>query len=156
MFCERAFTFGYPTDFIEIYTNNDNVTPKSWTQIPPPTINGPPVFEKVVRVQQGTQEQFTLLLPLLWIFGVFVSQLVRVLLSSRRSWRSVSLLAGPSPDGERYLVQVACVVALVWIFSRALFSGLHAQEKPTKSDEHYALWAEKYSRTLLFSSCPHN
>ncbi len=56
-----------------------------------------------------------------------------------------SLLAGPTPDGgERYLVQVACVVALVWIFSRALFSGLHAQEKPTKSDEHYALWAEKY------------
>jgi hypothetical protein len=67
-----------------------------------------------------------------------------------------SLLARPTPDGERYLVQVACVVALVWIFSRALFSGLHAQEKPTKSDEHYALWAEKYSRTLLFSSCPHN
>jgi hypothetical protein len=41
-------------------------------------------------------------------------------------------------------LQVACIVALVWIFSRALFSGLHAQEKPTKSDEHYALWAEKY------------
>ena len=125
---------------------------KSLAQIPPPTINGPPVFEKVVRVQQETQEQFTLLLPLLWIFGVFVSQLVRVLLLAL----GFSLLAGPSPDGERYLVQVACVVALVWIFSRALFSGLHAQEKPTKSDEHYALWAEKYSRTLLFSSCPHN
>ncbi|ELR23226.1 MAPEG domain containing protein [Acanthamoeba castellanii str. Neff] len=87
-------------------------------RIPPPTINGPPVFEKVVRVQQETQEQFTLLLPLLWIFGVFVSQLV------------------------------ACVVALVWIFSRALFSGLHAQEKPTKSDEHYALWAEKLSTAM--------
>jgi hypothetical protein len=123
---------------------------KSLTQIPPPTINGPPVFEKVVRVQQETQEQFTLLLPLLWIFGVFVSQLVRALLAY---WFFFTRWAS---DGECYLVQVACVVALVWIFSRALFSGLHAQEKPTKSDEHYALWAEKYhalflaQHTLLF------
>lgn len=34
-------------------------------------------------------------------------------------------------------------MAVIWIFSRALFSGLHAQENPTKGDEYYALWAEK-------------
>jgi len=87
-------------------------------RIPPPAISGPPLFEKVVRVQQETQEQFALLVPLVWIFGVFLSQ-----------W-------------------LACVVTVVWILSRALFSGLHAQEKLSQNDEYYALWAEKMSTAM--------
>lgn len=78
---------------------------KSLTQIPPPTINGPPVFEKVVRVQQETQEQFTLLLPLLWIFGVFVSQLVRALLFG------FSLLVGPLTASA-----ISCRWRVLWLW----------------------------------------
>ncbi|MGL5081495.1 MAG: MAPEG family protein [Microcoleaceae cyanobacterium] len=42
-------------------------------KVMPPQMTGEPNFERVLRVQQNTTEQFILFLPALWIFAEFVS-----------------------------------------------------------------------------------
>jgi len=41
--------------------------------VKPPSVTGPPEFERALRVQQNTLEQIVWFLPSLWLFVLFVS-----------------------------------------------------------------------------------
>lgn len=41
--------------------------------VQPPATSGDPNFERVLRVQQNTLEQLVFFLPLLWLFGFYIS-----------------------------------------------------------------------------------
>lgn len=46
------------------------------TGVSAPACSGPPEFERANRVHQNTLEQFVLVIPAMWVFGMYVHDLI--------------------------------------------------------------------------------
>lgn len=87
------------------------------TGVKAPAVTGDPVFERHFRVHQNSLEQLVIVLPALWLFGIYVhaeiAAAIALVYVIGRFWYRASYIAEPTTRAKGFIIGFFATVVLL-------------------------------------------